>query len=272
MSSSGRGQNVFIHLAPRLYSSPSSTSIAMLSVKRPRPWVCCAALYSLAFSLCSTLAQPKLPWSSDHASALDTRTMRETHDVTDSVSASQFDSFHGLSLRAAADSEIGTDISLAPVMKIASNSAVSQNVTFSQNNVFDPRRIQVVSFDNPRSFIYKSFLSTAECDFLIEYAKPSMHKSGVVDADSGNSLYSEIRTSTGSFIPSGMNRMVQRIESRIATWSQIQPSHGEPIQVLRYQAGQEYQAHYDYFFHESGLANNRVATVLMYLSDVRVRT
>ena len=43
----------------------------------------------------------KLPWSSDHASALDTRTMRETHDVTDSVSASKFDSFHGLSLRAA---------------------------------------------------------------------------------------------------------------------------------------------------------------------------
>ena len=45
--------------------------------------------------------------------------------------------------------------------------------------------------------------------------------------------------------------MVQRIESRIATWSQIQSSHGEPIQVLRYQAGQEYQAHYDYFFHKS---------------------
>ena len=66
-----------------------------------------------------------------------------------------------------ADSEIGTDISSAPVMKIASNSAVSQNVTFSQNNVFDPRRIQVVSFGNPRAFIYKSFLSTAECDFLI---------------------------------------------------------------------------------------------------------
>jgi len=102
-----------------------------------------------------------------------------------------------------ADSEIGTDISLAPAMKIASNAAVSQNVTFSQNNAFDPRRIQVVSFGNPRAFIYKSFLSTAECDFLIGYAKPSMHKSGVVDADSGNSLYSEIRTSTGSFIPSG---------------------------------------------------------------------
>ena len=66
-----------------------------------------------------------------------------------------------------ADSEIGTDISLAPAMKIASNSAVSQNVTFSQNNAFDPRRIQVVSFGNPRAFIYKSFLSTAECDFLI---------------------------------------------------------------------------------------------------------
>lgn len=98
-----------------------------------------------------------------------------------------------------------------------------------------------------------------------------MHKSGVVDADSGSSTFSEIRTSTGSFIPSGMNQMVKQLESRIATWSQVPSSNGEPIQVLRYEAGQEYQAHYDYFFHESGRANNRVATVLMYLSDVQVR-
>jgi prolyl 4-hydroxylase len=68
-----------------------------------------------------------------------------------------------------------------------------------------------------------------------------------------------------------MNQMVKQLESRIATWSQVPSSNGEPIQVLRYEAGQEYQAHYDYFFHESGRANNRVAKVLMYLSDVQVR-
>ena len=65
--------------------------------------------------------------------------------------------------------------------------------------------------------------------------------------------------------------MIQNIERRIASWSQIPVSHGEPIQVLRYKHGEEYRAHYDYFFHKAGKLNNRVATVLMYLSDVEVR-
>ena len=67
-----------------------------------------------------------------------------------------------------------------------------------------------------------------------------------------------------------MNDEIRRIERRIAAWSQIPATHGEPIQVLRYQIGQEYQSHFDYFFHEGGKNNNRIATVLMYLSDVKV--
>jgi len=67
-----------------------------------------------------------------------------------------------------------------------------------------------------------------------------------------------------------MNDVVRRIERRIAAWTQIPAAHGEPIQVLRYQIGQEYQSHFDYFFHEGGMKNNRIATVLMYLSDVKV--
>jgi len=96
-----------------------------------------------------------------------------------------------------------------------------------------------------------------------------MYKSGVVDASNGGSSFSNIRTSTGSFVPTGMNDVVRRIERRIAAWTQIPAAHGEPIQVLRYQIGQEYQSHFDYFFHEGGMKNNRIATVLMYLSDVK---
>ena len=69
-----------------------------------------------------------------------------------------------------------------------------------------------------------------------------------------------------------MNALIQNIERRIASWSQIPESHGEPIQVLRYKPGEEYRSHYDYFFHNAGKLNNRVATVLMYLSDVEVRS
>ena len=38
--------------------------------------------------------------------------------------------------------------------------------------------------------------------------------------------------------------------------------------MLRYEQSQQYRPHYDYFFHDHGKQNNRIATVLMYLSDV----
>jgi hypothetical protein len=136
--------------------------------------------------------------------------------------------------------DIKSDI-LAENAKKTSQLTLTRNVTFGhQRNWLDPRSIQVASFGNPRAFVYRSFLSPVECDFLIvfcdifpgtswtfvdihertrklnfwhlfmpyekEYAKPSMHKSGVVDADSGSSTFSEIRTSTGSFIPSGQSQ------------------------------------------------------------------
>lgn len=34
-------------------------------------------------------------------------------------------------------------------------------------NLVDPRSIQIISLDRPRAFLYKRFLSDAECDFLV---------------------------------------------------------------------------------------------------------
>lgn len=36
-----------------------------------------------------------------------------------------------------------------------------------QSSIIDPRRIQVISLDNPRAFLFRRFLSDAECDFLV---------------------------------------------------------------------------------------------------------
>lgn len=46
--------------------------------------------------------------------------------------------------------------------------------------------------------------------------------------------------------------------------------NGEDIQVLRYEHGQKYDPHYDYFVDKVNIAHggHRIATVLMYLSDV----
>ena len=46
--------------------------------------------------------------------------------------------------------------------------------------------------------------------------------------------------------------------------------NGEDIQVLRYEHGQKYDPHYDYFVDKVNIARggHRIATVLMYLTDV----
>jgi hypothetical protein len=133
---------------------------------------------------------------------------------------------------------------------------------------FDPRRVETLSLDKPRAFLFHGFMTEEECDHLVSISTAGLSKSGVVDAETGGSLISDIRTSSGAFVGRGQDGVVARIEARIAAWSQIPEDHGEAIQVLRYEKSQEYRAHYDYFFHKQGEANNRIATVLLYLSDV----
>ena len=132
----------------------------------------------------------------------------------------------------------------------------------------DPTRVRTISLNSPRAYVYEGFLTEEECDHMLELSRGRMTKSGVVDIATGGSTTSDIRTSTGTFISRKRDDVIARIEKRIELWSHVPETHGEPFQVLRYQHGQEYKAHFDYFFHKSGMRNNRIATVLLYLSDV----
>ncbi|KAJ0024201.1 hypothetical protein Pint_09314 [Pistacia integerrima] len=128
---------------------------------------------------------------------------------------------------------------------------------------------EVISWE-PRAFIYHNFLSKAECDYLINLAKPHMAKSTVVDSKTGRSKDSRVRTSSGMFLRRGQDKVIRNIEKRIADFSFIPVEHGEGLQVLHYEVGQKYDAHYDYFLDEFNTKNGgqRIATLLMYLSDV----
>ena len=134
---------------------------------------------------------------------------------------------------------------------------------------FDPTRVIQLAW-KPRAFLYKNFMTDAECDHLIELAKDKLEKSMVADNDSGKSVKSEIRTSSGMFLTKGQDDVVSRIEERIATWTFLPVENGEAIQVLRYQDGEKYEPHFDYFHDKNNqaLGGHRVATVLMYLSHV----
>ncbi|GLT39298.1 hypothetical protein SLA2020_134960 [Shorea laevis] len=129
--------------------------------------------------------------------------------------------------------------------------------------------VEVISWE-PRAVIYHNFLSKEECEYLINLAKPHMHKSTVVDSQTGKSQDSRVRTSSGTFLPRGRDKIIQNIEKKIADFTFIPVEHGEGLQVLHYEVGQKYEPHYDYFNDEFNTRNGgqRMATVLMYLSDV----
>ncbi|KAK6130386.1 hypothetical protein DH2020_035891 [Rehmannia glutinosa] len=101
-------------------------------------------------------------------------------------------------------------------------------------------------------------------------AKSELKRSAVADNVSGKSKLSEVRTSSGMFIRKGKDPIVAGIEDKIATWTFLPKENGEDIQVLRYEPGQKYDPHYDYFTDKVNIARggHRIATVLMYLTDV----
>lgn len=118
--------------------------------------------------------------------------------------------------------------------------------------------------------MYEGFLTDEECNHLVSLAKKELKRSAVADNESGESKLSEVRTSSGMFISKAKDPIVAGIEDKIATWAFLPKENGEDIQVLRYEEGQKYEPHYDYFSDKVNIVRggHRLATVLMYLSDV----
>ncbi|GJP37466.1 hypothetical protein CLOM_g21869 [Closterium sp. NIES-68] len=134
----------------------------------------------------------------------------------------------------------------------------------------DLRRVVLLSPWAPRAFLYKQFLTDAECDHIIARAAPKLERSGVVNNDDGSSFVSDIRTSSGTFIDKGADAVMQRVEQRISEWTFLPLHNQESLQVLRYTHGQKYEPHVDYFHDplNTQRGGHRYATVLMYLNNV----
>ncbi|XP_048615047.1 probable prolyl 4-hydroxylase 7 isoform X1 [Brassica napus] len=98
-----------------------------------------------------------------------------------------------------------------------------------------------------------------------------LEKSIVADNDSGESVASEVRTSSGMFLSKRQDDIVATVEAKLAAWTFLPEENGQSMQILHYENGQKYEPHFD-FFHDQvnqQLGGHRIATVLMYLSNVK---
>ncbi|HEY4530603.1 MAG TPA: 2OG-Fe(II) oxygenase [Luteimonas sp.] len=129
--------------------------------------------------------------------------------------------------------------------------------------------------ERPHVVLLENVLSDAECDALIAEAQPRLKPAGVVDSDRGGSKRDARRTSELASIQRGANPMVSRIDARISAITGVPVAQGEPLQVMRYGVGAEYQPHWDYFDlarpgQAAALRNGgqRIASLVIYLNDV----
>lgn len=91
---------------------------------------------------------------------------------------------------------------------------------------------------SPRAFVYRSFLSSAECAALREAAEPRLAHAAAEGATGEGTA--------GVFFERAEFPLLQAVEARAAAWSQVKAEHFEPAQILRY-GRERHEAHTDVF-------------------------
>lgn len=155
--------------------------------------------------------------------------------------------------------------------------AANRSTAFQSNalDLGDRQGIVVFALQHPAIALVDGFLSPEECEALVALSAARLAPASVLDQTSGILEVSSFRTSWHAKLERAENPLVERIEARTALLAGLPDGHGERIEIIRYQVGQQYRPHCDWF--DPGTPGGkarieqrgqRVATILMYLSDV----
>jgi prolyl 4-hydroxylase len=119
-------------------------------------------------------------------------------------------------------------------------------------------------------FIGKNFLEPELCQLLIRKIDAERRPSTIADANGDYSF----RTSETCDLAAS-DPLVIELDRRITELTGIDPRFGEPMQGQRYEIGQEFKAHTDYFEPTGAdyakyctVAGQRTWTVMLYLNEV----
>jgi prolyl 4-hydroxylase len=139
--------------------------------------------------------------------------------------------------------------------------AMAIDANGSPTSTFTPEIIST----SPFVACFRQLLTTAECDYLGGLATPMLHPSMIVDPRTGAMRPDPVRTSDAAMLAwAAEDLVIHAINRRIAAASGTAVEAGEPLQVLRYRAGQEYRPHFDAL---PNVTNQRIMTLLVFLND-----
>mmetsp|Transcript_33970 Transcript_33970/g.89350 ORF Transcript_33970/g.89350 Transcript_33970/m.89350 type:complete len:525 (-) Transcript_33970:385-1959(-) len=126
--------------------------------------------------------------------------------------------------------------------------------------------VQHISF-SPRIRFLHRLLSVEECEHVLKVAQPLFSRSPV------RGSVTRVRTSTTAMLGGRHDdAIVRRIRERIARFSGFSVDLLEPLQVVRYEQGQKYEGHHDFFdvcdLEDKAGNGRRQVTFLIYLVDM----
>jgi len=125
----------------------------------------------------------------------------------------------------------------------------------------------------PAVRIARNLLTAEECEHIKALAEPYLERSAV-QGDEGTREVVGYRTSHSVDIGCRYDRVLAKVEARVARFAGLPEVHSEPMQVQRYQGAQEYREHsgcFDLneeqarFWNTNG--GQRSVTVLLYLHE-----
>ena len=137
-----------------------------------------------------------------------------------------------------------------------------------------PDTAEKLKYPFTQIYLQKNFLSKEECKKAIEYMDTELHPSAVSNEED-RLMISEYRTSmTCNFSPH-LTPLGADLTIKIGNYMNLDPFLGESIQGQKYEEGEFYKAHWDYYHPLSAeyhtycqWMGQRTWTFMIYLNDV----
>lgn len=122
--------------------------------------------------------------------------------------------------------------------------------------------------DRPLVVVFDDFLDPATCKKFVEYPW-AWQKSGGYDHKTHGSVYNDHRTSSTNYIYENLKfyDFVAYTKAKISNTLKIRTQRFEWLQTQKYEVGQQYKHHHDFFYSGPETTNNRVGTFMIYLND-----
>uniref|UniRef100_A0A023EW59 procollagen-proline 4-dioxygenase n=1 Tax=Aedes albopictus TaxID=7160 RepID=A0A023EW59_AEDAL len=141
--------------------------------------------------------------------------------------------------------------------------------TLSAFSKIAPFKIEEINL-NPRIVVFHDVLSDTEIDLLKNWSKPLLSRAGIANQETGKGEVSNYRVSKSTWFTDDYHAAIETITERVEDMTGLSMDTAEELQVVNYGLGGQYGPHFDFFHWGELTKSNRIATVLFYMSDVKV--